>query len=283
MGIQYRIDNLLNQRAPLYYQSTAGHGLAEPKKAYLILVPNGCVYADWVPSDQDSGSSRLRNGVNLRWPLSPYADGQSLYDFLRSDRMRSLLERVHEGHSIEWSGGDFEGKLTKDAQDASAEIVSVLNEKPYRERGLRHAEDFLRSRFSPNDVVEAGNIHAYIEKMQENAAQIEERECVVFFGNWGSEIQRLCLDHIESVMKQNHGPDETARKLAQMLAEHDPKNGEWIQEAFQPHIDDALPFNQDGQVRSEGRNRFEQTFDRVSREDLVESRSASSEDAQEGV
>jgi hypothetical protein len=144
--------------------------------------------------------------------------------------------------------------------------------------------------------------------MQENAAQIEERECVVFFGNWGSEIQRLCLDHIESVMKQNHGPDETARKLAQMLAEHDPKNGEWIQEAFQPHIDDALPFNQDGQVRSEGRNRFEQTFDRVSREgstddpfnqensgvmpfnrdshfdeDLVESRSASSEDAQEGV
>jgi len=252
MGIKYRIDNLLDQPAPLYYQNAAGQGLAEPKKAYLIMVPNGCVYADWVPSDRDSGSTRFGNRVNLRWPLSPYADGKSLYECLQSDRMRSLLERVHEGHRIEWNDSDFEGKLTKDAQEASIEIASVLGEKPYKERSLRHAEDFLRARFSPDDVVKAGNLYAYVEKMQESAAQIEEKECAVFFGNWNSEIERLCMDHIKSIVKQNQGPDETARKLAQMLAEHDPKNCEWIQEACQTCFDDVLPFNRDGQVRTEG-------------------------------
>jgi len=243
MSIEYDIQNLLYRPASLYYKYP---DRAEPQKAYLELHSNGLVTASWDWETDDTTPADVQNKERLRWPLSPYANGISLHDFLQSNRMRSLLERVHDGHSLERDGEKLVGHLTEDAQAASFEIESVLNDRPYKERAVHHVKDWLESRFSAEDVVSAGNIDAYILYIHDEAMRFQEDEHAAFFGKWGQELERLCLDYVDRAMENGDEPDETARKLAQMLADYDRENYGDLPEKYDRRFGNVLPFNRDG-------------------------------------
>jgi hypothetical protein len=243
MSIHYGIENLRYQATPLYYQYPHRSG---PQNAYLEMSENGFVTAGWDAETDDSIPMYVQNRECFRWTLSPNADGESLYGFLRSDRMRSLLERVHKGHRVEQDGYRWIGNLTRDAHKASLEIESILNEKPYLERKVYHVKDWLESRFSADDVVATSHIDAYVQNVYNEAMNLQQSECVAFFGSWGDAVERLCLDRVDRAMRTGDGPDGSIRRLAQMLADYDRDNHGDLPEQYDIHFDDALPFNRDG-------------------------------------
>ena len=243
MGIEYGIRNLLYRPAPLYYKYPDRAG---PQKPYLEMNSNGLVTANWDPETDDVIPADVSSQERLRWPLSPYADGGSLYEFLQSDGVRSLLERVHEGHSLDRVGGKLVGHLTRDAREASLQIESILNDRPYMERTVHHVREWLESNFSADDVVAAGHINAYIHDIHDEAMRVQEDECAAFFGSWGDAVEEWCLDFVDRVMEYGDEPDETSRRLAQMLADYDPDNYEDLPEKYDERFGNLLPFNRDG-------------------------------------
>jgi len=243
MSIHYGIGNLLHRVAPLYYQYPHR---SEPQKSYLEMSEDGFVTAGWDTEISDSIPMYVRNLEYFRWPLSPNADGESLHEFLRSDPMHSLLERVHKGHSVEQDGYRQVGKLTEDAQKASLEIELILNEKPYLERKVYHVKNWLESRFSADDVVASSHINAYIQNVYGEAMNVQESECAAFFGNWSGEVERLCANYVNRSMEESDAPNETARNLARMLVEYNPDDYEYALGQCDAHTDEVLPFNQDG-------------------------------------
>jgi hypothetical protein len=242
MSIEYDIQHLLYRPAPLYYKYPDQAG---PQKCYLEMNSDGLVTASWDWETDDTAPEEVQTNERLRWPLSPYADGRSLYHFLRSDRMQSLLNRVHDGHRLDPDGSHV-WRLSEDAQQASFQIESVLNDRLYKEREVHHVKDWLESRFSAEDVVSAGSIDFYIVDIHDEAMRFQEDEYAAFFGKWGQELERLCLDYVDRAMEDGDEPDETARKLAQMLADYDRENYGDLPEKYDRRFGNVLPFNRDG-------------------------------------
>jgi hypothetical protein len=56
---------------------------------------------------------------------------------------RELVERICEGHSIEWNGSNAVGRLTDDAKNAMDELSQYLNEID-GELTVWEAEDYLQ-------------------------------------------------------------------------------------------------------------------------------------------
>jgi len=243
MSIQYDTWFLLHgSRAPLYRKNP---NQTEPQKVYLEMDSEGIVTVGRYGS---SPVDTVGKGI-LCWPLSPYADAKSLHDFLQNEQMRSLLERVHNGHSVDKDNGKLVGSLTEDAQEASSQIASILDDKPYMERKIYSRQDWVKSKFSVHDVIACGDIHSYIHDMYEKMDDIEEMECAAFFAECGlidEEVEKLCVDYVERSMETGNEPDETARKLARMLAYSDFDGYEDLPEKYDRHFSNALPFNQDG-------------------------------------
>jgi len=244
MSIRYEIEELLERFAPLYHKYSHRE---EPQKCYLEMDWAGLVTVDWnTDPTGDPIPMDVWNKGRLRWSLSPYADGQSLYEFLQSDQMRSMLERVHEGHIVDWDSGELVGHLTEEAEAASLQIESVLHNKPYMERTLYSKKEWVESKFSVHDVIADGSISDYINNMYEEMKDIEETECSLFSdGLLYEEIEKSCVDYVERSMEDGDEPDETARKLAQMLADYSDKYEDLL-EKYDVRFSDVLPFNHDG-------------------------------------
>lgn len=242
-SIRYDIWFLLHgTRAPLYRRDP---NQTEPQKVYLEMDSEGVVTV----GRYGSNPVETKGDGILCWPLSPYADAKSLHDFLQSEPMRSLLERVHNGHSVDRDHGEIVVRLTEDAQEASSRITSILENKPYMERKIYSRQDWVESKFSVRDVIARGDIRFYIHDIYEEMDDFEEMECAAFFAKSGlidQEIEKLCVDYVERSMKEDDEPDEKARKLAQMLACSDFDGHEDLPEKYDRHFSNALPFNQDG-------------------------------------
>jgi len=248
MSIQYEIERIREQPAPLYHQYP---NREEPQKAYLEMDSEGVVRVDWDP-DPTNGDAIPMNVWNkgvLRWSLSPCADGKSLYEFLQSDRMRSLLERVHEGHSADRDSGELVGHLTEEAEAVSLQIQSILNNRPYMEREVYSRKDWVKSRFSVQDLIADGDIHSYIRDLYEEMDDAQEMEGVAFFATDGwidEDVKDLCVDYVERAMEEGNEPDEAARKLAVILAVSGFDGYEDLPERYDARFSNALPFNRDG-------------------------------------
>jgi uncharacterized protein YehS (DUF1456 family) len=245
MGIRYEIEELLERFAPLYHQYP---DRTEPQKCYLEMDWVGLVTVNWnVDPRGDPVPMDVWNKGRLRWSLSPYADGQSLYEFLQSDQMRSLLERVHEGHITDWYNAELVGHLTEDAEEASLQIESVLHNKPYLERKIYSKKEWVKSNFLVDDVIADGNISSYIKKMHEKMEDIEKAECALFLdGLIYEEIEKSCVGYLERSMEDGNKPDEKAFMLAQMLADYDREEYGDLPERYDARFGNTLPFNRDG-------------------------------------
>lgn len=117
------LDNL-SGNAPLFCCSYNN----EVYRAYVLLDEDGNVSADtrapWdraTPIDEWHGRTRT-------WEIPAAARGDTLYAAFNSTYILELLQRIHDGHSVEWSGNNYIGILDDDAQDASDALQHHLDD-----------------------------------------------------------------------------------------------------------------------------------------------------------
>lgn len=117
------LDNLTGS-APLFFCSYKG----EPYRACLLLDEDGKVSTDtrapWdrgTPIDEWHGRRRI-------WKVPAGVRGYALCDVLSDTHILELLQRVHNGHSVEWNGNNYVGALNDDAEEASDELERCLND-----------------------------------------------------------------------------------------------------------------------------------------------------------
>lgn len=120
------LDRLSDDLAPLYSRYAGQSG---PQPAHVELDERGSVTATVSSHIGNGGCSMLVwHGRTLQWSLPPDVRRSALVGFLARDDVRSLLDRVHAGHSVQWDGSNHRGTLTDDARRASDEFETLLLE-----------------------------------------------------------------------------------------------------------------------------------------------------------
>ena len=135
------LDNLRDSLAPLFHRYPRE---VNPQGAFVEITEEGAVSADWNGEIGNAVPSHVWHGRTIRAPVSPFVRGADLLDFLeRFDRGRVLLERIHEGHSVEWDGSNYVGSLNEDAQAAREELETALQE--LEQADVQRAEEWTAS------------------------------------------------------------------------------------------------------------------------------------------
>lgn len=86
----------------------------------LDEVGNVDVYQDW---DDNSTTEDCWNGRTLEWSIPGHPIGMIL-----DEEIVGLLQRVHDGHIIDWDGSNNVGTLNDDADAASNAISRLLDD-----------------------------------------------------------------------------------------------------------------------------------------------------------
>jgi len=111
--LHYPTDDL-----PLYCYYDGQH---EPQLGYIELNEEGDVRARYNPEIGGGVPADVYNGLTRRWTISRevarYLPRTTVCELL--DSLAPLLERVCQGHSVEWDGSNNVGRLDEDALEAS--------------------------------------------------------------------------------------------------------------------------------------------------------------------
>lgn len=119
-----QIESLRGVQAPLYerYQ-----GQSEPQPAGIYLTESGIVVADYsgliggaIPFDE-------YHNRTLSWGITPYLSGDKIADTVLDPKIVNLLQKVYDGHTVEWDGNNNVGRLDQTAQSAYDELESIFN------------------------------------------------------------------------------------------------------------------------------------------------------------
>jgi hypothetical protein len=200
------LDTLRASRAPLYHRYDRE---INPQPAFVLLSEEGEVSADSSGEIGNGIPSSVWHGRDLRFPVSPFASGSDLADFLeRFDRGRVLLERIHEGHSVEWDGSNYVGTLDDDAQAARDELEAALQE--VEEADVQRVEDWLGAMPWADLWPVADNHRQAVEALEHTARQ----DGIVLDGDVGDYLlSRLWTESDWPSDLAKEGKWEEARRL----------------------------------------------------------------------
>ncbi len=124
--ISYSLDNLrCTSELPLYFRYPSQ---IYPQSAFVQMDEDGDISATYSTEIGNAVSSEIWHKKTLCWYVDSEITGDVLADFLESDEIGELLQRVHDGHSVEWVNGNQVGILDEDALEAFEEIESLLLE-----------------------------------------------------------------------------------------------------------------------------------------------------------
>lgn len=124
-AIQFSVDNLLapDDPAPLFFRY---RNEINPQPAYVIMTEDGTVTADYSGEIGNDVPMYVWLNRTLRWRVPSTIRGSCLAEKLQSLKIAALLQRVHDGHTVEWDGNDYAGKLTDDAKAADDALEKDL-------------------------------------------------------------------------------------------------------------------------------------------------------------
>ena len=111
------------EAAPLYLQYDGQH---RPQSASITISEDGAVYAEVSGSVGGGTTPDKWHGRTIEIDVPPLANGASVAAVLESAEGSALLNRIHDGRSVEWNGNSRVGKLSEDAQEAIEELESKL-------------------------------------------------------------------------------------------------------------------------------------------------------------
>lgn len=125
-------------RAPLY-QHYQGQTQAQP--AYVELEEDGTVNASYDPEIGGAVPMTVWHGRDRRYPVSNSISMDGLKALLAY--ITPLLQRVHDGLSIEWDGSNIVGRLTEAAENAEAKISRICESDEWDTVDIMDAGEWL--------------------------------------------------------------------------------------------------------------------------------------------
>lgn len=214
MNVTINTNNLRGRVAPLYKVYPRQNG---PQRAYVEMDDKGCVSAD---IDYDIGGAvpmRVAHNRTLRWDVSPYANGDSLADLLDSELVRGLLERVHNGHTVEWDGSNMVGRLDDDAKAAALELEQILSpySGEYELAQVCDAYAYIADWSNLKELVDAGSVDECAKR------QLESNDPdLVIVGDMEGGVASRAAKLIEYNLDRKK-VDEATVRAAEILVEYD--------------------------------------------------------------
>lgn len=227
--VTLELENLRDSLAPLFHRYPQQ---TEPQSAFIEITEEGTVSADWNGEIGNAIPCTVYHGRTLRVAVSPRAKGADLARYLSGDGL-PLLERVHQGHRVEWDGSNNVGHLDEDAAQAFQELEGALQEMP--EAIVWPVAEYLQalalSELWPVDK----SLSQAVELLQEEA----DREAIVLDGSmetvllarlweesdWPSDLakagqwddaRRLWENWKEAARAAGHQPRDLAADVADM-------------------------------------------------------------------
>ena len=76
--------------------------------------------------DDNATSMNCWNGIDIEKTLHNTLDSVNVREFLESDDGQNLLDRICNGHDVEWNGSNHIGSLDDDAELALSDLIVEL-------------------------------------------------------------------------------------------------------------------------------------------------------------
>lgn len=124
-AITLNIASLVNEPAPLYRRYPRQ---TSPQPAHVEIDEDGTVSADYSGEIGYAVPMCVWHSRTLRVPVSCYVSGQALTDYLQDADTLALLQRIHDGHSVNWDGSNHVGELDGDATAALNDLERALDD-----------------------------------------------------------------------------------------------------------------------------------------------------------
>ncbi len=114
-----------------------------PTTTGLIIDPQERTVA--IAQDWDDNATPIEEwtGRVLHSKLYARPDEDAARSYLEGDEAQALLERIVDGHSIEWDGNNMTGGLNSDGNEAYNELVNTLESLPESEWSIWQVDDYL--------------------------------------------------------------------------------------------------------------------------------------------
>lgn len=223
--------NLRGESAPLYSKYPREF---KPQPAYIEMTEDGDVSADYSGEIGDAIPMYVWNKRTLRWNILPSANGDSLADWLESAEISALLERIHDGHTVDWNGSNYTGHLDDDAQAASDELDRILNGSwalPYDTTEVWDAKEWLAEGFDIDQVIEEGiaGYAATAEDYLDNNQAID--------GNLEDATVSLAAVAVQRHIDDEIVDSQKIRSIAEMLADYSPAEYADLLAAYRAEFD----------------------------------------------
>lgn len=122
------LHSLRDDIAPLYLRY---EGQINAQPAFVELDEEGEI-STAIGADSGCGMA-VWHRRTLQWRVPSDVSGPAMIAFLESDDARSLLERVHAGHTVEWNGNNHVGRLNDEAREASDEFAALVDRELHTE------------------------------------------------------------------------------------------------------------------------------------------------------
>lgn len=212
-------ENLIGRVAPLYKKYP--HQM-EPQPAYIEIDEYGNVSADYSGEIGNAEPADVWHGRTQHLSIYPYANGDTLAEFLNREGVIELLERIHAGHTIEWDGNDMVGILDDDAKAAHDTLQDMIDcefsaETEWNCGRVCEAGDWISEDYSIAALIEAGSVEDYADEFEP-----DESEKVEIDGDLCDAVAELTASNLENRDDiRNQMSDDDALEAAQILVDYD--------------------------------------------------------------
>lgn len=124
--INLQIEKQIQEKAPLYQRYETQ---TLPQQAFIYLFDNGNVYIDCNHEPSNNISFDEFYGRTITFPVSEYLSGNQIKELFEDEVILNLLNKVHEGHTLEYRSQDPPiGKLTDEAIKAKDQLQDILDD-----------------------------------------------------------------------------------------------------------------------------------------------------------
>lgn len=163
------------------------NGQYQPQPAYICLDIDGNITVEYNGNIGSGTSSAHWHGLERHYTIPANCSGSQIDELI--EKIKPFLEIVHSGHTEEWDGHNYVGKLTEEAVEAEVEIEylfqyvtgdieiwevdeyfqnSEISDLIEEDETIEHASERLEKEATENNIYLTGDIEKYLKNRLED-------------------------------------------------------------------------------------------------------------------
>jgi hypothetical protein len=215
--IDTRVIDSLSGSAPLFHRTYDG----DQCSAFLLLDEDGNVSIDIrAPWGMNSFPIDEWHGRTQCWEISSAVHRDALRGAFSDTYILELLQRVHNGHSVEWNGNNYVGVLNEDAEEASDELEQCFDDLATWD--VRSAYDWLAEEYIDANLWPAGTTVQQV--VADLKAEARDRNVLIAEGTKG--ISDMLCEILLEQLKTDDTFTLTAEQREALLRNHASRLGD---------------------------------------------------------